>query len=315
MQPSDLLTADEDWLIDLCHRSKEDSGMIGGHVQESEAATQELAFHAVDRNIVHIPEVYRYIEFHRSSQPVGYLFMEYIHGRTLEEVDLTTYPDIPSRVAKILEHLGQFRSADSIPGPIKGGEAMGYIFGDDGAQTAFTSLDHLTLYMNKRLQYRNDSIDLEPYAQKLVLCHGDICRRNMILKGDGALALVDWGYSGFYPRFFELATLTCTLPYDKEFQPVIKTELENLLDLTDQEKQDMKFTLCVRGANLRWSFLEDEQSHEDALEKIFQDALASNVMLEKQREEGGVSDPPVAEIRIEPSVSLVENEVFTKSEE
>ncbi|KAJ5722126.1 hypothetical protein N7488_000161 [Penicillium malachiteum] len=77
----------------------------------------------------------------------------------------------------------------------------------------------------------------------------------MILKEDGALALADWGYSGFYPRFFELATLTCVLPYDKEFQPLVKRQFESSLNLTDQEKQDMKLTLCVRGANLRWSTL------------------------------------------------------------
>ncbi|KAJ5715782.1 uncharacterized protein N7483_012963 [Penicillium malachiteum] len=200
MQHSDIITADEDWLIDLCHRSKEEGGMIGGnkhgdkvikiseqvvvkygYVQESEAATQELAVHAMDRNVIHIPEVYWYIESHRSLQPVG------------------------------------------------------YIFGDDGAKTAFTSLDYLTRY--KRLQYRNNSIDLEPYAQNLVLCHGDICRRNMIMKEDGALALVDWAYSGFYPRFFELATLTCLSPYDKEFQPLVKNEFENSLELTDQESK------------------------------------------------------------------------------
>ncbi|KAJ5919076.1 hypothetical protein N7466_010019 [Penicillium verhagenii] len=314
MQPSEIASADEDWLIDLCHGCQNEGGMIGGekhgykvikisdqvvvkygYVQESEAATQEAAFNAVDQNIVQIPEVYRYIESNRSSQPVGYLFMEHIHGRTLDKVDLNVHTDIPSRVVKILEHLGQIRSADSIPGPVKGGEAMGYIFGDEGAKTAFTSLEHLTAYMNKRLQYRNDSIDLEPYDQNLVLCHGDICRRNIIMKEDGALTLLDWGYSGFYPRFFELATLSCVLPYDKEFQPLVKREFEEVLNLTDQEKQDMKFTLCVRGANLRWSFDEPAQSYEETCDKIYRDALASNAMLAKklELEEPKVSDPAI----------------------
>jgi hypothetical protein len=83
MQPSDIATADEAWLIDLCHKAEKEGGMIGGEkygnkvikisdhitvkyggVQESEATTQEFAFNNVDRNIVHVPKVYRFIKFH-----------------------------------------------------------------------------------------------------------------------------------------------------------------------------------------------------------------------------------------------------------
>ncbi|KAJ5707376.1 ABC transporter integral membrane type 1 [Penicillium malachiteum] len=29
--PSDIATADEEWLIDLCHKAEKDGGMIGGN--------------------------------------------------------------------------------------------------------------------------------------------------------------------------------------------------------------------------------------------------------------------------------------------
>lgn len=282
MQPSDIATADEEWLIDLCHQAKEERGMIGGGlhgnkvvkisdqiavkyggVQASEAATQEFAFNDVDRNLVHVPKVYRYIVSHRSPHPTGYLFVEYVQGQNLTDVDLDIHPDIPSRVAKILAHLGQITGPVPIPGPIGSGEPQGYIYGDDGSMTTFASIADLNAYMNKRLDRRNeflnrrllldcnDSIDLTPYP--LVLCHGDICRRNMILESDGSLCLVDWGFSGLYPRFFELASISCVLPYDAAFEKPLTSEFEKLLGLTDQEKHDMQLTLFVRGANLRWS--------------------------------------------------------------
>ncbi|KAJ5621362.1 hypothetical protein N7528_006145 [Penicillium herquei] len=284
LAPSDIATADEEWLIDLCHKAEKDGGMIGGNrygnkvikisdrvvvkyggVQESEAAIQKFAFNTVDRNIVHIPEVYRFVESsHRSADLEGYLFMEYIHGKTLENIDFYEHPSLPSRVANILIHLGKIISPDSdhIPGPLHEGQPLGYIF---GAKTNFTSLEDLTAYMNKRLQCCSQSkvlavnlepINLEPYAQNLVLCHGDISRRNIILQDVGSLGLVHWGYSGFYPRFFELATLKCilTLRHDEKFEPVVMGEVEKLLGLTDQEKRDIILALYVQSANLRWSW-------------------------------------------------------------
>lgn len=109
----------------------------------------------------------------------------------------------------------------------------------------------MNLYINKRLKFRSDSIDFASYP--LVLCHGDVSRWNIILKEDGSLCLVDWGYFGLYPRFWELATISCVLPYDKAFEKPLICELEKIPSLSGQEKQDMHLTLCVRGANLRWS--------------------------------------------------------------
>lgn len=177
--------------------------------------------------------------------------MEYVQGQNLSHLNLKMHQDIPSRVAKILAHVGQIIGPTPIPGPIGGGEPLGYIFGDDGAKTVFTSIEDMNAYMNNRLQYRNDSINLTPYA--LVLYHGNIRRRNLILERDGSLCLVDWGYYGLYPRFFELATISCVFPYDAAFEEPLTCEFEKLLGLTDQEKRDMKLTLCVRGAKLRWS--------------------------------------------------------------
>lgn len=262
----DITTASEEWLIDLCHRANEEGGHIGGpmggdqvvklsdHIAAkfglgvcaSEAAMQEFSYNTVDRNIVRIPKVYRYLES-KKRDPHGYLFMEYIPGQNLQNIDLEARKDILPRIASIITHLGQIKSA--IPGPVTGGEPLGYIWGDYGARTAFKSIEDMNVYMNSRLQHLNANIDLTPHL--LVLCHGDICRRNIILADDGSICFLDWAYSGFYPRFFELATITCAW-YDSFQEPLVR-EVESAMNLTDEERRDMQLLLRVRHANLRWT--------------------------------------------------------------
>lgn len=63
-----------------------------------------------------------------------------------------------------------------------------------------------------------------------------LCRRNIILKDDGAsLYLIDWGYAGFYPRFFEVAMISCMFPYDAAYEQPLLQEIE-VIGLTDEEE-------------------------------------------------------------------------------
>lgn len=269
----DIATASDKWLVDLCHQAEKKGAKIGGQeygdrvikvseqvavkygsgVTASEAATQDFAYRKTDRRVVHIPRVYRFIESNESPDPIGYLFMEYVPGRNLIDVDLEAHPDIVPRMANIVLHLSQIQG-DQRPGPVGGGKPRGYIWGDYGASTEFYSIEELNTYMNKRLQIRGVSIDLTPHP--LVLCHLDLCRRNMLLKEDNSsLCLVDWGFAGLYPRFFEIAMVPCVgvVPYDASFEPLFMQELEKVMDFTDTEKRLTKLIRCVRAANLRWT--------------------------------------------------------------
>ena len=147
-------------------------------------------------------------------------------------------------------HLGQIKGLT--PGPVTGSQPFGYIYGDYGARTTFKSMEDMNVYINSRLQPLNSSIDLTPHP--LVLCHGDICRRNIILDQDGSICFLDWAYSGFYPRFFEVATIMCAW-YDS-FQESLVQEVESAMNLTDEERRDMQLLLRVRHANLRWTLYE-----------------------------------------------------------
>lgn len=276
----DIATVNEEWLIDLCHKAEKENGISGGlkegdrvikisddiavkygyGVTASEAATQDFAYNTVNSNIVHIPRVYRFIESKGTTTTTactkGYLFMEYVQGKNPKDVDLKLRRDLLPRIAKIVAHLGQIQGGQRPPGPVGGGEPQGYLWDDNGANTTFNSIEDLNIYMNKRLKLRNDSIDLSPCS--LVLCHMDLCRRNFILKdvdddgGGGALCLVDWGLAGFYPRFFEVASISCMLPYDAPYEEPLLQEIEKVVGLTDEEKRLMRLVHYVRAVNLRY---------------------------------------------------------------
>ncbi|KAI9748178.1 MAG: hypothetical protein M4579_007290 [Chaenotheca gracillima] len=267
----DVLTASEEWLVDFVHRTEAEHGMVGGlregnrviklsdtiavkygySVSIEEAATQDFAHQNVKSSIVRIPKVYRYLV--AGTEPrrnKGYLFMEYVPGRTIDALDLSIHEDIVPRIAKIIEHLGQILG-DGIPGPVGGGEPQGYLWGDDGADAIFGSVEELNAWLNKRLALRDKSIDVTPYP--LVLCHMDLCRRNMILDEEtNAIWLLDWGFAGFYPRFFEIYTLRWSPPYDPSYKEPLITATEELLKVTDEERRLKPLMQIARAAQLRY---------------------------------------------------------------
>ncbi|ESZ97194.1 hypothetical protein SBOR_2450 [Sclerotinia borealis F-4128] len=265
-------TASEQWLVDFCERLLREDKIIGGcfggdrvvklsdsiaakfgfGIRISEAKTQEFARRNADPSIVYIPQIYRF--FRRVD--CGYLFMEYVPGQLLDELDLNEYTDIIPRVAKIIAHLGQIQGSQ-VPGPLGRGQPQGYLWGDDGAKTTFTCVADLDAWLNKRLAVRNESIDLSSYP--LVLCHMDLCRRNMVLKEDNTICLLDWGCSALYPRFFEFVYLSFMMPWDKSYEDPLIQATSALLLWTEEEKDLMRRLKIARAVALRYTFETDNK--------------------------------------------------------
>lgn len=223
---------------------------IGGLVTASEARTQEFANQNTDPTIVHVPRVYRFFERDepRSSFKTGYLFMAYVEGPTLTEVDLDIRTDIIPRMAQIIAHLGQIQGGQ-VPGPIGGGYAQGHVWGDDGADVTFASVSDFNAYLNKRLAIQKKSIGLSDYP--LVLCHLDLGWRNVILEADDTISLVNWNNAGLYPRFFEVKTLSYVNYRCGLFDVPLEEAITTLLGLTEEEKRLMDLVRIVRSVNLR----------------------------------------------------------------
>lgn len=287
----DVHTASEEFLAQLCNKLVKEDKIIGGcfggdrvvkltdnvaakfgfGVTASEAKTQEFAYQNVDPNIAHIPQVYRYFRW----EDFGYLFMEYVPGQQLNELDLNENVDIIPRVTRIIEHLGKIQGSQ-IPGPIGGEMPEGYLWGDDGARTTFTCVADMEAWLNKRLAIRDKSIDISSHP--LVLCHMDLCRRNMILKGDNTISLLDWGCSGFYPRYFEFATLSFMMPYDESYETPLIKATATLLDWTEDEKALISLLGLARAVALRYT-LETENKY--GLPEEFRSWRCSSPMLSR----------------------------------
>ena len=225
---------------------------FGHDVTASEAKTQEFAHRNANPSVVHVPRVYRF--FQRDDPlwhcPKGYLFMEYVPGQALQELDLDTNKDIISRIAQIVADLGQIQDGQ-VPGPIGEGQPEGYLWGDNGARTTFTCVAEMEAWFNKRLALRNKSIDL--CSHPLVLCHMDLCRRNMILEENNTICLLDWGFAELYPRFFEITSLSCINPYDEPYEKPLLQATDTLLGLTVEEKRLVDLLQIARAASLRYT--------------------------------------------------------------
>ncbi|KAK6595527.1 C6 zinc finger domain protein [Botrytis cinerea] len=232
----DIQTVSEEWLVGFCGRLVKEVAKFGIGVMASEAETQRFACQKVDSKIVYVPQVYRY--FHWND--FGYLFMEYMPSRQLDELDLDEHTD------------------RQIPGPIGGGQPQGYLWGDNGAGTTFTFTSDLEDWLNKRLAMRGKSIDLTSHP--LVLCHMDLCRRNMILRDDNTISLVNWGCSGLYPRYFEFASLSFMMPYDGSYEKPLIQATATLMSWTDDDKELIGLLKLARAVALRYS-LDNENKY------------------------------------------------------
>ncbi|KAM5494315.1 hypothetical protein MaudMau93_000331, partial [Microsporum audouinii] len=239
-------------ILDLCEQAKAQNGLLsdsaysnhvvrisdtiavkyGYGVSPGEAATQRYAYQHLNQRVVRVPRVYRYFQDKTEpSWPKGYLFMEYIPGKSLEDLDLLP-DDISERLAAIVSEL-----------------ASGYLWGDNGTGETFQSTDDMNRWLNKRLKLINKEIDLRPYP--LVLCHLDLCRRNIKLMEDNSICLLDWGHAGFFPRFFEVAAVSCmndNAAYGKSLYNAITKETK----LAGDEQECVRLLLKARAASLRY---------------------------------------------------------------
>ncbi|GAM33859.1 hypothetical protein TCE0_013f01065 [Talaromyces pinophilus] len=268
----EVAIATEDALTDFCNEKGEEGALVAGifgaivvkvtdnivakwgwTVTAAEAAMQEFAYKSLqDHDIVRVPRVHRFIQ---DDEGRGYLFMKYIPGQTLADLDVKEH-NIVSRVAKIVERLGQVQAPpEQGPGPITDDRGpRGYLWGDDGVRKPFKSITDLNEWINRRIILRkmNEFVDLSPYS--LVLCYMDLCRQNMILSEDGkSIYLLDWGHAGFFPRFYEVATLSCLNPYDEAYEKPLIEVVESLLRMTEDEKWNTRMVLYARAASLRWT--------------------------------------------------------------
>jgi hypothetical protein len=75
----------------------------------------------------------------------------------------------------------------------------------------------------------------------------------MILGEDNkSIYLVDWAHAGLYPRFFEVATISCLNLHNPPYEDPLLEATKNVLKLTDEENRLIKLMHVARAASLRY---------------------------------------------------------------
>ncbi|KAI6106138.1 kinase-like domain-containing protein [Pisolithus croceorrhizus] len=181
----------------------------------TEANAMQLVF---EKTTIPVPRVHRVV---KGSQDF-LIVMDYIKGQTLAQVWPTFSVWRKFSVAFTLRrYIRQLRrlkaSPTTPPGPLS---AQGPqicespIFGQvQSRRGPFSSYSELSTFFNERCKMGLDGQGApEDHPSRkmkfddsgpLVLTHQDINLRNIILGDDGRLWIIDWGWSGYYPPWFE----------------------------------------------------------------------------------------------------------------
>jgi thiamine kinase-like enzyme len=152
--------------------------------------------------------------------------MDYIPGRQLSVVWPNMSQEQKDTVARTLkEYIRQLRQVD-IPQRLRPGP-VGYdgasrqcespVFGQVKERRGpFASYGELETFFNSRKaavlrqeKWSHLSIPEFDTSYPLVLTHQDLNPRNIIVGDDGKLWIVDWGWAGFYPEWWESIAMEC----------------------------------------------------------------------------------------------------------
>lgn len=140
------------------------------------------------------------------------IVMDYIHGQRLDRIwpQLSIWSKL--RVAWILRsYIRQQRRIKSSSAPIPGSIGSDPRPYPEGTidflrqRGPFPNATELNTFLNSRsASYRGSSVPREYEAPaQLVFTHADLNMRNVILGDDGRVWLIDWDWSGYYPKSWE----------------------------------------------------------------------------------------------------------------
>ncbi|KAI5833188.1 kinase-like protein [Schizophyllum commune Tattone D] len=157
---------------------------------------------------VNVPAVHRVIP---TEDKCYLIIMEYVHGKTLEQLWESISLFTVLRLARQLRaYLSAMASVTSLTtGGLHSGrvrsEWLRGIFGPIPHASPTTFTNYLNWWLTECqpavFRPRTDLV-LRPPSHH-ILVHQDLAPRNMILDPKGRLWLIDWGHAGFYPSYME----------------------------------------------------------------------------------------------------------------
>lgn len=234
---------------------------FGLNVTLQEFVNQRHAWVTLANTSLRIPKVYRFFQ-HAGKDGItqGYLLMERIIGRTLEDSLPDLEPeDIVERLAATIEEM-QTKSKSSArnPGPIFGC-GSGFPWGMSLGRHAFWSIHDLEDCLNRTL------VKDTKWKSKLllrdfscVLVHGELLPRNLMITDTDQIAVLDWSTMAYYPKVFEAASLRFHLEsLPEEHEKVIENAVARLCQSQDLDEELMCALVRVQGLGIRYPYIHD----------------------------------------------------------
>ena len=146
----------------------------------------------------------------------GYIIMEYIDGKRLDEAWESYSQSEKENVCRQLKaYIEQLRACKGTGvGAVGGTHCEDQFFSDDPTGYGpFATIGDFHLGLIRALRAKDQSSWTEMVVkfiealpqQGIVLTHGDLAPRNILVRDGKVVALLDWEYAGYYPSYWEYA--------------------------------------------------------------------------------------------------------------
>jgi aminoglycoside phosphotransferase (APT) family kinase protein len=184
----------------------------GEHVRMAEAFAMN---YVRERTSIPIPRVFNaYIleEAKLKQPPQGCIVMEYVDGQSLDHAwpSLTQKDSIVSQLRGYIDKLRSLTSTQV--SSVDGSWCNDAFFTDDmGAYGPFENEHAFRDGLAAALKAKDDNSWTEMVIRfinqikpgNIVLTHNDFAPRNILVKDDQVVAILDWENAGFYPEYWE----------------------------------------------------------------------------------------------------------------
>lgn len=178
----------------------------GSGVTLGEAAMQQYVHENADARIVRVPRVLDAFSTTSSrGRRMTCIVMEHVKGGDYI-THIRQHPEDAGRVleaiAKAVRHIWDIPiPPDALPGPLEREEPEDRFFSDSGAQRVFNDLVELETWINDKVEEAGYPDRVRLQGEPLQICHCDLTQFNV--KIGEPITILDWGYSGIYPRAFD----------------------------------------------------------------------------------------------------------------
>jgi hypothetical protein len=231
----------------------------GSNVSVDEADMQDFVQRHANARILKVPEVFRFFKTLNGYRQYGYLVMEYVEGRHINEVPQN---EMLPALCSAIRHLWSIPVPSNLhPGPFSGGKPRGYVWSDNGSPRSFRTLAEMEAFINWCIGRATPTKKVAFTESSLVICHTDLAARNILSLTDGRICILDWEFAGIYPKCFEIYSLVARSSWEPHDGAVLR-ELgfpnafnDSEIQLLDQVcRQLTRYHIVRDSLILTWSF-------------------------------------------------------------